>query len=123
MGRRTSKKNKEIIGMDTDSVWYNTLWRERFRKRTIPKRVEVLLESFDRLGIEIKGYCSICWDPLTKDFPDDFPDRFKFCCMCRYIAKQIAYGESPEKYHILDDGTDRSLKIMERITLVEGNDR
>jgi len=131
MGRRASKKDKEITLVDVKEPnmrFYkqrNTLWGERFKERSITKRVQNLIDSFDRLKIEVKGYCAICWDPLTNDFPDDFPDEFKFCCMCKYIAKHIAYGESPEKYRMFDEGTEdgRSFKIQERITLVEGNDR
>ena len=100
MGRRTSKKDEKI--------------------RKLLTNTQRLVESFDRLDIEIRGYCAICWDPLTRDFPDDFPEEFRFCCLCKYIATQLAHGYSAEEY---STGDDRSFKILERITLVEGNDR
>ena len=131
MGRRTSKKNEKITLVDVKEPnnirrYYkqrNNWWGEYFRKRIIPKRVERLLESFDRLEIEVKGYCAICWDPLTNDFPEDFPEEYRFCCMCKYIAKQIAHGATAEEYTMFDGEDERSFKILERITLMEGNDR
>jgi len=131
MGRRTSKKNKEITLVDVkepDNIrrYYkqrNSLWGEHFRKRNTPERVKILIESFDRHGIEVKGYCAICWDPLTNDFPEDFPEEYRFCCMCRFIARKIAHGDTAEEYTMFDGEDERSFKILERITLMEGNDR
>ena len=36
--------------------------------------------------------CVICKFPLTKEFPEDFPDEFKFCCTCKEIAWAVIRG-------------------------------
>lgn len=86
---RTSKKNKEIRAAE---------------------------KSFRKHGIKIEGYCSICGIPLSREFPDDFPEDYRFCCMCKFIAKDIAHGY-PVDYFLSKD--NRAVKILERITLVE----
>ena len=29
--------------------------------------------------------CAVCENELHEPFPDDFPDKFKFCCTCHQI--------------------------------------
>ena len=41
--------------------------------------------------------CAICDQILTEDFPDDFPEEFKFCCSCLAWAISIV-GEIDEEW-------------------------
>lgn len=38
---------------------------------------------------EHTGECAICRMFLTKDYPEDYPEEWKFCCSCHAWAKAI----------------------------------
>ena len=65
--------------------------------------------------------CSLCGYLLSKKFPDDFPDDWKWCCGCLALAKGIITCSS----NCLDYMEIGYLlgRIYRKITLVEGNDR
>lgn len=59
--------------------------------------------------------CVICDYQLTKQFPKDYPDEWKFCCICKNLADDMAHGvvlADVWKKEIID-------RIRKRITLVE----
>lgn len=169
MGRRARKKNKEIIGMDTDSVWYkrNAWWGKEMRKKStksVMKKVKAnsqvkelftpIMEDYPRefeqdivispatwlvplrslrqvqqaaeevrrcfrnqctIWSELKtGDCAICGSMLTTKFPDDYPDDWKFCCLCKRIAEVLTGSDGFIK-HIKDSQIE---KIRKKITLV-----
>jgi len=60
------------------------------------------------------GNCSICDRMLTKKFPDDYPDDWKFCCSCKCIAEEITKGTLV--WYLWDKLTVE--KIRNKITLV-----
>lgn len=37
--------------------------------------------------IDVHGVCAVCDTPLIHKFPSDYPDRFKFCCLCLSVLK------------------------------------
>lgn len=39
--------------------------------------------------ITIVGFCSICGNPLTKEFPAGFPEEWRWCCFCKLIAEWV----------------------------------
>ncbi len=36
-----------------------------------------------------KNKCYVCGYKHTNEFPKNFPNNWKFCCDCRYVAYQI----------------------------------
>lgn len=70
--------------------------------------------------LTITGTCQFCTRPLTKIFPDDFPDMFKMCCFCLSWAELIL-GKGKEHiydYHI--DGVFSLTKMLkERLDAIE----
>ena len=59
------------------------------------------------------GNCYICGFPLSKPFPEDFPDEWKFCCHCLWMAKVMI--ENPYFGFMLPNKAER---IREKISLV-----
>jgi len=60
--------------------------------------------------------CAICSFPLhNENFPEDFPDEFKFCCGCLGIAKLIIKGTLMEN-DLTGNFYDR---VLNKITLVK----
>ncbi len=58
-----------------------------------------------------EGKCVICGFKLDKGkFPKDFPDEWKFCCLCKKIADYIGKGVIPH--------ADKFKKVYAKITLV-----
>lgn len=74
------------------------------------------VRSITDLGF--KGRCAICRFPLIHEFPEDYPNEWKFCCNCLYIAQKLTRGEELNE-NIW--GIYRVGKIKRRITLVKGN--
>ena len=77
MGRRTRKKNKEIIGMDTDSIWYkrNAWWGKQMRKKStnsVMKKVEEFNRSqkwYRKIKFpSIRKKKTVVWNPIVDDF-------------------------------------------------------
>ena len=76
MGRRARKKNKEIIGMDTDSIWYkrNARWGKQMRKKSVKsvmKKVEEFNRSHKKIKIKfpsIRKKKTLVWNPIVDDF-------------------------------------------------------
>ena len=62
-----------------------------------------------------KGRCAICGFPLTRGFPDGYPNGWKFCCNCLYIAKMLARGDELNENVW---GIYRVRKIRRKINLV-----
>ena len=67
----------------------------------------------------VTGRCSICNFPLSKGFPEDFPNSWKFCCRCQHIAYLITIEIVKDEIW----GLKTVDKIRKKITLVGGNDR
>lgn len=59
-------------------------------------------------------YCAVCNMWLNYDYPEDYPDEWKFCCCCQPKARMLICGT-------LKPTTDRLKKIYDMITLVKGN--
>lgn len=68
-------------------------------------------------GEDIKK-CAICNCDLTRTFPNDFPDEWKFCCGCKIIVEMLIEGTPTNMFSALR----RVAKLVkEKITLVKGN--
>ena len=83
--------------------------------------LELLKKDWD-----IKDECAICKFPLTAKYPDDYPDEYKFCCNCFKWAKKLVETEKLVGYCSLKIIVKESpvlKKIVDRITLVKGNER
>lgn len=68
--------------------------------------------------------CVICGNTLEVDFPNDFPDSWKFCCSCLNWANYLINGNGIAKNWLEYEarvGIKNTiiLKIWEKITLVE----
>lgn len=62
-----------------------------------------------------RARCTACRLHLDDVFPKDYPDDWKFCCICLVIAEEIATG-------VLEEGSwsEQIVKIVrDRITLVK----
>ena len=62
----------------------------------------------------VTGHCSICNSMLTRLFPRDYPNEWKFCCSCKCMAEEIVKGTLPDDFWI----NERSHKVLKKITLV-----
>lgn len=128
MARRTSKKNKKLTLTDVRdptvlAEFYgrrNELWMRRMRRlasnalvgnlnlprlrpetRTVIERVEEFNSNAIYISdTETGELCVICNFHLTKKFPEDFPDEFKFCCQCKAFA-----------HHIISDGVNKLINL------------
>ena len=59
--------------------------------------------------------CAVCSFPLHNDnFPDDFPNEWKFCCGCLLIAEGIIKGVLV-KTDLIGNFYDR---VLNKITIV-----
>jgi len=69
------------------------------------------------------GYCAICGFRLTRNFPEDFPKKWKFCCACFELAKKIVYSDynlpTPNNLFLMELLQSRIFKIRQKITLVK----
>ena len=66
----------------------------------------------------ITGQCAICNSPLENRFPKDFPNEWKFCCSCLHMAQLII----KDNLAVFCWKFPKPHKILQRITLVKGND-
>jgi len=41
----------------------------------------------------ITGQCSICGNNLTREFPEDFPKEWRWCCFCKLVAETMVEGD------------------------------
>jgi len=57
------------------------------------------------------GHCAICNMRLTAYFPKDYPDEWKFCCICLEMANKIING-TLIKYSWMDYRIKKILKII-----------
>ena len=68
------------------------------------------------------GVCATCGFPLTAEYPDDYPDEWKFCCSCFKWAKRIAYDNNFFGTDKIVKGSPILKRIFRKITLVKGNE-
>lgn len=75
---------------------------------------EIIENSYrpDCRGCLIHSSCAMCDIPLTYKYPDDYPDKWKFCCFCQPNAKMLIDGT-------LEPTTDKLKKLYDKITLVK----
>lgn len=150
MGRRARKKNKERIEYvrqrylekARNNAQLGPVWRTEQRFGSIDRSelsqagdgpvaiheaMNPIVEDYPPFnGISFKmritGYCSICGEKLSRDFPEDYPNQYKFCCCCLGWAKTIV--RAGIKHLKLVHGIQHHPnidKLYNRISLVIGN--
>ena len=74
------------------------------------------LRFADVVILEVKrtGFCAVCGMMLNYDYPEDYPDEWKFCCYCQPRAIKLIDGR-------LKPTTRYLKKIYDKITLVKGD--
>ena len=74
------------------------------------------ITSFNNCNIRFKttGRCAVCGMMLSYDYPEDYPDEWKFCCHCQPRAIKLIDG-------MLKPTTIYLEKIWNMINLVKGN--
>ena len=114
MARRTSQENKKIVPEHPFEGVLHIYGRNYNNIECYP-RPGRYIPPIQRVNVvEITGECSICKQILTKNFPDDYPDEWKFCCRCKRIAEYLIKTQA-HKNIILTYGFR---KILNKITLV-----
>ncbi len=68
--------------------------------------------------ILITGICSICQQILTTEYPNDYPNEFKFCCSCLQWAKSIVADKNAGWLIYALKFSPTIKKIYERITVL-----
>ena len=113
MVRRTSKKNKKVIPRHDlnrpcaiyERVYINIAGLPPIRYIQPLQQVTLL---------KITGFCVMCKQILTKEFPEDYPMEWKFCCFCKALADHLILAQC-SKGLIL---SPHSQGILDKITLV-----
>ena len=70
---------------------------------------------FSAKRTENADFCAVCNMMLNYNYPEDYPDEWKFCCYCQPRAIKLIDGR-------LKPTTNYLKKIYDKITLVKGND-
>ena len=125
MGRRARKKNKKtkIIAMDTDSI----LSLSPIVVDCATNIENYITVTWTSVIGKTTGHCSICNFPLDTEYPEDYPDDWKFCCSCFKLARRITgtWEYNSDFVELLDHDIKESpilKKILHKITLVKGNE-
>ena len=125
MAGRTSQESEKIMerveefnstGQKDKKIKNNCLERDfnNFHVYPYPGRLNIIdFENYYPTLIKLTGHCAICYSHLIKEFPEDYPNEWKFCCSCKSVADDIV----KEKYiGFLVRG--KSIRIQKKITLV-----
>lgn len=133
MARRTSKKDEKKVTLD--ELYTPTNMEDYISSITAPiithERNYEDIEGFPQpgecrvarmidleglypsLNRKITGFCVMCEQILTKDFPEDYPVGWKFCCFCKMVAEHLITTQ-----HTPINSTPHFKKILDKITLV-----
>lgn len=134
MVRRTSEENQEEINhkriegvrnryleslRENQVAWLNETQNERVREHRIFHAIDHAPGEphCESCLTRITGYCAICLGVLTRDYPEDFPEEFKFCCSCLGWAKSIFTDRDTEWLKHALNASPTIKKIYERITV------
>ena len=70
---------------------------------------------YSNLSRRITGFCVMCKQILTKEFPEDYPMEWKFCCGCKALADHLILAQCSKG---LIFSTLNSRRMLDKITLV-----
>lgn len=105
MAGRTSQESKENIKRGIEIHVTHERHFSEMEQNPNPQRYVLF----------ITGFCSICKSPLSKAFPHDFPDEWKWCCFCKMIAEHIVEQGTRLEGHCFET---RMPKLKKLINLV-----
>lgn len=137
MAGRTSQESEKIMerveefnstGQKDKKIKNNCLERDfnnfHVYPYPYPGRLNVIdFENYYPTLIKLTGHCAICYSHLIKEFPEDYPNEWKFCCSCLDWANRLIGENFISKEHLLRSKilSGRGLlfsKIYYKITLV-----
>lgn len=126
MAGRTSQEDEEIAKEAVDKLveWYTA--------GDGPEVIGQAIRDFEhyapfpypgryRFEEKITGYCAICNEKLSNEFPEDFPNEFKFCCACLGWAEILVCTKDADGLGNALSSHESLKKVFNRITFVIGN--
>ncbi len=114
MVRRTSKKSKKIVPSHGIVAHGRVEFRSGVLDHVPGHRIVDISEIYPFIKQKVTGKCAICYSHLTREYPMDYPDEWKFCCVCKAIADEIV-KENLKGFIQFRDQADR---VKKKITLV-----
>ncbi len=115
MGRRTSKKSEKITLDEIYPPPHNIFERNYENIQHYPRSGRYIPPIQQVTLVKITGQCSMCEQILHKEFPDDFPNEWKFCCFCKMVADYLIKIQAHKNLILL---SYKFQKILKKITVV-----
>ncbi len=114
MAGRTSKKSEKITLDEIYPPPHNIFERNYENIQHYPRPGRYIPPIQQVTLVKIRGFCVMCKQILTKEFPEDYPLEWKFCCFCKALADHLILAQC-SKGLIL---APHSQGILDKITLV-----
>lgn len=94
MAGRTSKKDKKILEDNGKGFlqWHGIRDYKEFYPSTVGRIPRCEAEPCFAARCVFTGKCAVCGNNLTNEFPEDYPNEWKFCCGCKDAAEELGKG-------------------------------